>query len=101
MVQGELIYQGLLLVEHGEYVRKKAGASADAQLLARGRSGISGHTHRLIHYPLTDATGMKTWTEAGCLCKLDPDYCNYPNWQQGLVLSYMDEDKLRIMTEFI
>lgn len=75
------------LIEHGHLVRQGSAYSAAGMLRARGRSGISGHTHRLgLHYR-TDAGGLKVWAENGCLCRLDPGYViGAPDWQQGLTL---------------
>jgi len=34
--------------------------------------------------------------ECFCLCRLDPNYLAHPNWQQGIVLIEVDENKLTI-----
>lgn len=74
------------LVKHGSVVRKGSGATAKAELLAAGISGISGHTHRLATYR---ANGYvpRQWTEQGCLCLTTPDYIvGVPDWQPGIVV---------------
>lgn len=71
------------LVKHGTFVRGEAGASAKAELLASGISGISGHVHRLATYRRAGYV-TRQWTEQGCLCRIDPDYIpGRPNWTQG------------------
>lgn len=72
------------LVKHGTIVRGEAGATAKAELLLAGISGISGHTHRLSRYRKNGYV-QREWLEQGCLCRLDPDYVagGLPNWTQG------------------
>lgn len=72
------------LVRHGTIVRAEAGASAKAELMQAGISGISGHTHRLARYTKGGYV-QRSWLEQGCLCRTDPDYVptGKPNWQQG------------------
>ena len=43
-----------------------------------------GHTHRLGIYYRTNAKGTHAAYENGCLCRLDPEYVQDPDWQQGL-----------------
>lgn len=74
------------LVKHGSFVRQEAGASAKAEFMAAGISGISGHTHRLASYEKNGYT-PRIWWEQGCLCRLDPDYViGTPNWKQGCMV---------------
>ena len=74
------------LVKHGSFVRGEAGASAKAEFMAAGISGISGHTHRLAPYKKSGYT-PRVWWEQGCLCRLDPDYIiGKPNWEQGVMV---------------
>jgi predicted phosphodiesterase len=74
------------IVKHGTLVRGEAGATAKAELLAAGVSGVSGHTHRLATYRRVGYS-TRQWTEQGCLCRLDPDYIvGAPNWTQGCVV---------------
>lgn len=75
-----------LVVKHGTIVRGEAGATAKAEHLASGLSGVSGHTHRLATYRRSGYVN-RSWTEGGCLCRLDPDYIvGAPNWTQGCVV---------------
>ena len=71
------------IVKHGTLVRGEAGATAKAEHMASGLSGISGHTHRLATYRKSGYQ-PRQWVEQGCLCRLDPDYIvGAPNWTQG------------------
>lgn len=81
-----LVRFGHLLVKHGTVVRAHAAYSARAELEREGVSGMSGHTHRIGEYSVTNRGGFRKWVEAGCLCRLDPEYMpgTIPNWQQGL-----------------
>jgi predicted phosphodiesterase len=75
-----------LIVKHGTLVRGEAGATAKAEFMAAGLSGVSGHTHRLATYR-KGGYMPRQWTEQGCLCRLDPDYIvGAPNWTQGCVV---------------
>jgi len=78
--------EGNLLVTHGEYVRKDAGAAARATFEAYGKSVIVGHTHRMGSYFKTQRHIQHGGWEGGCLCNLEPEWVTSPNWQQGLVV---------------
>jgi len=80
-----LIYNNIKL-EHGDVVRKHSAYSAKAQMEKRGMTGISGHTHRLGSHYLKNESGFYAWYENGCLCDLDPEYVDEPNWQQGFTV---------------
>jgi hypothetical protein len=74
------------LVKHGDVVRKWGGATAQGEYLKYGKSGASGHIHRLATFMHRDHNGNHVWVETGCLCRLDPDYMRDPDWQQGCVV---------------
>lgn len=82
--QGKMEYHGFI-VKHGHIVRKWSGYSARAELEAAGKSGASGHTHRLSQIYRTDTTGVYTWVETGCLCDTSPEYGEGKtmDWQHG------------------
>jgi len=93
-----------LLVKHGNFVSGEAGASAQRELKATGRSGISGHTHRAAVYRRRDWHGQATWIEAGCLCDLTrtPGVSNTPNWQQAVtVIEWSDDGALMHVEQII
>jgi len=89
---GKMNFRGMVL-KHGNVVRKFAGYTAKGELEATGKSGISGHTHRLAAYRQTNEAGDFVWHEAGCLCQLNPEYMEgkTPNWQQGFLIGFYKE----------
>lgn len=72
-----------LYVVHGDLVSKHSAYTAKQMLDHYGISGISGHTHRLGSHYKTTLGGPLGWWENGCLCNLDLDYDDKPNWMQG------------------
>lgn len=80
-------------IKHGNVARKWAGYSARAEFESTGQSGLSGHTHRLGHFYRTDATGMYSWMECGCLCDLQPEYAEgrVMDWQHGVAYGYFEK----------
>jgi hypothetical protein len=89
------------LVKHGTIVRGEAGATAKAELLQAGVSGLSGHTHRLSKY-LKVGYDTKEWTEQGCMCRLDPDYVvGKPNWVQGIVVGQFSTKTSNFMVQLV
>lgn len=97
----DLDHRGFL-VEHGNLVSPTSGYTAAAMLRKRGKSGISGHVHRLAAHYHTNADGMKAWFEAGCLCTLRPDYImGPPNWQQGFAIGEWRLDSKRWKVELV
>lgn len=74
------------LVEHGQVVRKDAGASAKARLNDTLISGIMGHTHRMGTAYRSGYKDLK-WYEQGCLCMRNADYViGETNWQPGIAV---------------
>ncbi len=93
--KGKMEYHGFI-VKHGHVIRKWAGYSAHAELEKNGKSGASGHTHRLAQIFRTDLTGVHTWIETGCLCDLEPEYMEgqQADWQHGLAYGmFRKQDK--------
>lgn len=83
------VVPGLLVIKHGDVVRKDSAFSAKGELEKEkyAISTITGHTHRLgTHYARTRNRVVKAH-ENGCLCQLYPRYMKYPNWQQGLTMT--------------
>lgn len=76
------------LVKHGTLIRGEGGITAKAERMAAGINGVSGHTHRLAKYR-KDGYTPQEWHEGGCLCRLDPDYVEVPNWQHGLLIIFL------------
>jgi hypothetical protein len=87
------------LARHGTVIRKGAGASAKAEALSAGVSGISGHTHRLGTYR-NSAYGSIQWTEAGTLSRVDPPYVlGVPDHQQGMAVGHFSTRKPGFVVE--
>lgn len=87
---------GSLKIYHGSIVRKFSGYSAKAELERNDCSGISGHVHRLgVHYKKTPSRYL-AWYEGGCLCDIEPEYVDNPDWQQGFLYGYIDKDSFAI-----
>ena len=86
---GRIEYGGLI-IKHGSVVRKFSGYTAKAEVEKNGKSGISGHTHRLSLYFQNNAGQEIVWAEGGCMCKLDAEYLEgeVPNWQTGFICGY-------------
>ena len=86
-----------IIVKHGNIVRQQAGASAHAELLKNGLSGVSGHTHRLGQAFKTNAAGIYTWVESGCLAKTTPEYLEgqQADWQHGLTIGFVKKHSTR------
>lgn len=79
------------IVKHGDRVRIRSGYTAHAEHARYGRSGASGHTHRLAAVWHRDHNGNHVWVETGCLCNLNPEYAQDPDWQQGCVVVSFEE----------
>lgn len=83
---------GKLLVTHGSIVSKHSGQSAKAHLEKYGASVLIGHTHRGgVHYK-RDVKGVHAAYENFCLCRLDPEYVQHPNWQQGFSVVHVNDN---------
>jgi predicted phosphodiesterase len=78
------------ITKHGSVVRSKSGATASAEQTKYNKSGSSGHTHRLGAVWHRDSNGAHVWVETGCTCRLDPDYTQDPDWQNGCVFWTFD-----------
>jgi predicted phosphodiesterase len=86
-----------LVVTHGKYVSRHSGASAKRTWEWLGKSAIVGHTHRLGSYLITqDGHEAGAW-ENGCLCQLEPEYDDAPNWQQGFSLVHVDGPEFHVV----
>ena len=79
---------------HGQTIRSKSGYTGHANMEKYGRSGFSGHTHRMSFTSKTQMGKTKWWIETGCLCNLapTPSYTNYPDWMQGFAIAEYDPE---------
>jgi len=90
--EGVLI-NGVFMVIHSDLIRAHSAFTAKGMSDKHGGSGIHGHTHRLGSYYKRDRFGIYGWWENGCLCSLDPDWIQNPNWQQGFSLVHFTKDR--------
>lgn len=81
----EVVINKDFVVTHGKLIGNKAGLSAIKEIEKHYMSGASGHVHRLAKF-ITRKAGRKfEWYETGCLCDLNPEYVQDPDWQHGFV----------------
>ena len=73
---------GKLMVTHGSLVSKHAGWTAKLHMEKYGTSVLVGHSHRMGTYYKRDVRGEHVAVDNGCLCQLNPEYDQFPNWQQ-------------------
>lgn len=90
-----------IILKHGNVVRKWSAFTAKGEWEKYGRSGISGHTHRLGAFFHRDANGAQAWWEHGCLCNTNPEYVDDPDWQNGLAVVTWSEDRTRFAVELV
>ena len=83
-----LLINGVFLVLHGELISSDSSATAKANYRKHGGCGMTGHTHRGGSFYKRDRFGVYGWYENFCLCRLDPDWCKNPDWQQGFSLAH-------------
>jgi predicted phosphodiesterase len=82
-----------IIAKHGTVVRKWSGATARGEWEKYGRSGVSGHTHRLGDFLHRDSNGVARWLETGCTCLLDPPYGTDFDWAQGCAVLTWSGDR--------
>lgn len=82
-----------LVIKHGTKLASYSAFTAKLEQWSYGKSGLSGHTHRLGKFYHRDLNGSHVWCETGCLCKLnDVDWAPDPDWQQGLAIVTYEAD---------
>jgi predicted phosphodiesterase len=81
--QSATLELGCLRVMHGHLLSQHSGQTAKKHVDRHGTSVIVGHSHRLGAFYKTDMAGTHGGWECGCLCAMDAEYENFPNWQQG------------------
>jgi hypothetical protein len=89
--------EGNLVVTHGKYVSRHSGQSAKRTLEWLGVSCIVGHTHRLGNHLVTQDGVMRGAWENGCLCLMEPEYDDAPNWQQGFSVVDIDGPEFHVI----
>ena len=89
----EVMIRGVLF-KHGSVVRSKSGYTATSEMERTGCSGLAGHVHRCAQVYKRLQGGFYTWLECGCLCDINPEYVNHPDWQQGCgVVQFVGQSK--------
>lgn len=70
--------------KHGDKVAKGAGNSVRKEMDDLWQSVVMGHCHRQA-VVRTRKHQEFVGVEAGCLARMDPEYCSHPDWKQGWV----------------
>lgn len=88
------LLNGRLRLKHGDVVRKHSAytAKAENEKVKHQVNTISGHSHRMGAYFTTGPRHTVGSWEAGCLCTVDPEWTDEPDWQQGMVLVEMSDN---------
>ncbi len=89
---GGHVMLGNLMVTHGNMVSKHSAQTARSHFDKYGTSILIGHTHRVGWYAKTNIRGVHGAWEGGCLCRLNPEYVQHPDWQQAVTVVHVDED---------
>ncbi len=90
----KLLFDKVMLI-HGNTVRTQSAYSARAEHDRYGKSGLSGHTHRMGSYYHRDYNGIHSWNELGLLGRIREDYVAHANWQQGMGVVTWSDDRSR------
>ncbi len=88
---GAAVALGKLDVTHGYIVRQNSAYSGKAHFDRRGGSVLVGHTHRLGIYYKTNTKGTHAAFENGCMCSLEPEWCQDPDWQHGFSVVHVGD----------
>lgn len=88
-------YKGFYIC-HGILVSKHSGWTAKAHYERFGGCGMCGHSHRGGSHLVTKRGDTEGWWENFCLCDLNPEYVQSPNWQQGFSIGYFMDDRFHI-----
>lgn len=94
----EVVFFDKLAVRHGAVIRKWSAYTARAELEKEkyAISVLSGHTHRGGSFYTATRHGVAQAHECFCLCELDPEYVNRPDWQQGIMLATISNQGLSV-----
>lgn len=93
---------GPMFVFHGEIVRKHGGFSARGNFEKYNASTITNHTHRqgshLGTIPQIGSRPIKFVKnyENGCACKLNPEYVDGANWQNGFAIAHFNDNSTAV-----
>jgi len=97
--ESSMIY-GDLLIGHWYKVSSKSAATARSLINAKHKSLVVPHVHRMgsCYKTLNDGTVL-VGIEIGCVCRLDPDWMEYPNWQHGLAVIHKKKNSKRFYVQ--
>lgn len=93
--ESSMVY-GDLLIGHFYKVAGKSAATARGLVNQKHKSLLQPHVHRMgaCYKTLNNGTVL-VGLEMGCLCRLDPDWMENPNWQQGFVVIHKKKNSKR------
>jgi len=86
--EGSLIHG--LRVMHGNKVASGAGNTVRKEMNDQWSSVVQGHVHRAGIVRMRKGDEYYYGVEAGCLCRLDPEYVAFPDWQQSYAKFKLD-----------
>ncbi|MBI2064530.1 MAG: metallophosphoesterase [Candidatus Yanofskybacteria bacterium] len=93
--ESSMIY-GDLLIGHFYKVSNKSSATARALINQKHKSLLQPHVHRMgACYKTKNDGTVLVGVEMGCLCRLDPDWMENPNWQHGFVVIHKKKNSKR------
>lgn len=81
-----LLVNTVFLIMHGAISSVHSGYTAKRMYEKHGGCGVTGHCHKGGSFQKRDRFGTWGWWEGWCLCRLDPDWIDHPNWVQGFTL---------------
>ena len=63
---------------------------------SKGKTLVTQNTHRGGVYYYRTPERYLAWFESFCLCDLNPEYIDEPNWQQGFLYGYIEKDSFAV-----
>jgi len=88
-----LLVNEIFLILHGNIVSVHSSYTAKRHYEKHGGCGMCNHTHRGGSYYKRDRFGTWGWWENFCLCRLDPDWIQNPDWTQGFSLVHFKDSR--------
>lgn len=82
--------------KHGEEAAKGAGATARKELEKHWRSVVHGHIHRHAEIRVRKDDREFVGVEAGCMCRLNPEYLTWADWENSWVSLLIDYDHVEV-----
>lgn len=98
---GVIEYGPELLIGHWSVALQGAGRTANKLMLKYGKSIIQGHTHRLAKIVKRQDNRVLGGYEGGCLCDLNPDYVDKPDWAHGFCVVHKKKGRSRFHVEVV